>query len=192
MNEDKRLLRRLLRASPGTGDDKQLCENILSHPWFSQAGTVMAYAALAGEPDLEAVLDAALRLGKRLVLPRCEEKGIMTGRQITSLAQLETGAYGIREPAQSAVAIEPREIDLILVPGMAFDCRGGRLGRGAGYYDRYLAGYSGKTMGVCYQSRMMETVPMEEFDKKMDAVATDEHIILCGMEGDVCLKGSAD
>ncbi len=186
MRESKLELRRQLRQHPPKGDDAALCRNILDHPWFQKADTVMAYAAMASEPQLGPLLEEILRLGKHLVLPRCESQGTMTGRQVGCLSQLAPGYRGIPEPGEALPVVDPEEIDLVLAPGMAFDPSGGRLGRGKGYYDRFLAAYPGKTMGVCYQSALLEQVPMERQDRWMDAVATDQTIILCRTEGDAC------
>ncbi len=184
MNENKRELRRWLRQHPPTGDDAALCKAILEHPWFQAADRMMAYAPMASEPQLQPVLEACLRLGKGLVLPRCESAGIMTGRLVTVLSQLAPGCQGILEPGAETPVVSPGEIDLILVPGMAFDPTGGRLGRGKGYYDRFLG--NGKTIGVCYQSALLPQVPMEAHDRRVDAIVTDQTIILCRTEGDVC------
>ena len=108
----------------------------------------------------------------------------MTGRLVTVLSQLAPGCQGILEPGAETPVVSPGEVDLILVPGMAFDPTGGRLGRGKGYYDRFLG--NGKTIGVCYQSALLPQVPMEAHDRRVDAIVTDQTIILCRTEGDVC------
>ncbi len=152
----------------------------------------MAFAAIAGEPKIMPVLQEVLRLGKKLVLPRCEADGTMTGRYLRKIQELVSGTMGILEPSEEAPVAMCSEIDLILAPGMAFDRSGGRLGRGKGYYDRFLAGYTGRTIGICYQGNLLEAIPMEQHDKRMDAVVTDQTIIMCETEGDACLKRSAD
>ena len=106
----------------------------------------------------------------------------MTARRIDDLRQLISGAYGIPEPKPDAPVVSASEIDLILVPGLAFDRTGRRLGRGKGCYDRFLADFHGKTMGICGQ--LMPVVPVEQHDITMDAVATDHGIIICRMEGE--------
>ena len=107
---------------------------------------------------------------------------MMTARRIDDLGQLTSGAYGIPEPNPDAPVVSAAEIDLILVPGMAFDASGRRLGRGKGYYDRFLSDFHGKTMGICGQ--LMEEIPVEQHDITMDAVAADRGIIFCRMEGE--------
>jgi 5-formyltetrahydrofolate cyclo-ligase len=108
----------------------------------------------------------------------------MTARKISSLSQLRPGAFGILEPRLDAAVFPASEIDLILVPGLAFDPQGHRLGRGKGYYDRFLPETRGKTMGIC--SYLVPRVPVEAHDCKMDAVVTEGTIIFCEMEDDSC------
>ena len=155
---------------------------MLESEWFLRADTVMAYAAIPPEVNLSPVLEAILAAGKTLVLPRCEQDGIMTARRIGDLRQLISGAYGILEPKPDAPVVSAAEIDLVLVPGLAFDRTGRRLGRGKGYYDRFLADFRGKAMGICGQ--LMPEIPVEQHDITMDAVATDHGIIICRMEGE--------
>jgi 5-formyltetrahydrofolate cyclo-ligase len=183
-------LRRFFRENPAEGDPVALCRNIQEHPWFREAETVMAFAALGGEPDLDPVLSEILRLGKTLVLPRCGKKGHMTAHRVWDLSELRSGAYGIREPAEDAPVVPNHEIQLILVPGVAFDKQGGRLGRGAGYYDRFLENYHGRAMGVCYETALTK-IPMEPWDRPMDGVTTDHNTIYCRMEGDECFIETA-
>ena len=182
MTENKRELRRLFRETPGRGDDGALRDNLRNHPWFREARTVMAYAAMAGEPDLRPVLEEILRRGDRLALPRMEPDGAMTARWVRDLRDLVPGVFGIPEPGPSAKIADPAELDLVLTPGMAFDRRGGRLGRGKGCYDRFLPAVSGRTLGICYQSCLLEKVPMEDHDRYLGGVVTDREIIYTGTE----------
>lgn len=144
----------------------------------------MAYAAIPPEPDLEPVLRAALAAGKILLLPRCGPDGSITARRVERLGDLISGAYGILEPPETAEKFPSQDIQLILTPGMAFAPSGARLGRGMGFYDRFLTGTAARTVGICYADRLLPHVPMERHDRCMDAVITDQRMILCGMEGD--------
>ena len=137
----------------------------------------MAYMAMPTEPDLGQVLTEALRLGKRLALPRCEPGCDLTARQVGGFSDLIPGVFGIMEPDKTLPVIPPEEIDLILVPGMAFDRQGRRLGRGKGYYDRYLADYHGIAMGVSFAGGLVDRVPAESHDQPVDAVATEDAVI---------------
>ena len=182
MTESKKEFRRRIRALPKTADDKLLCRWVTESEWFEQAGSIMAYAAIPPEVDLSPVLEKILTAGKTLVLPRCEQDGVMTARRIEDLSQLVPGAFGILEPKPETPVVAAAEIALILVPGLAFDRFGRRLGRGKGYYDRFLAAFHGKTIGICGQ--LVQEIPVEQHDITMDAVAVDRGIIFCRMEGE--------
>lgn len=177
MTESKRALRRRIRKEAVAADGSEIARKIMEHPWFLKAHTVMAYMAIPPEPDISSVLEAALASGKILLLPRCEKDGTMTPRVVRSLSDLQSGAFGIMEPSVDSKLYSPEAIDLILVPGLAFDRSCRRLGRGKGYYDRFISGQ--RTMGVC--GCLLPEVPVEEHDKPMDAVIT-ENEILYGLE----------
>ena len=183
MSGGKQVLRDLVKQRHPTGDSRVLCENILAHPWFLEARTVMGFSTIFPEPDILAVLQASLRMGKTLALPRCGVEGSMTARRVTSLSELKPGAFGILEPTEMLPVIEPEQLDLILTPGMAFSPQGGRLGRGKGYYDRFFPKTRGRVIGVCFESAVFGQIPMEFHDRFMDAVITDSRVILCEMEG---------
>lgn len=182
MSENKKILRQKVRALPLTCDGAALCRFLLASSWLQTADTVLAYAAMPREVSLLPVMEALLSQGKTLLLPRCRPDGTMTAHVVHHRRELSPGAYGIPEPPASAEMILPEHISLVLVPGMAFDRNGHRLGHGKGYYDRFLSGFSGKTIGIC--SVLLPDVPVEPHDRTMDAIATDQGIIFCEMEGE--------
>ena len=93
---------------------------------------------------------------------------------------LESGAYGLMEPKEDCAIADPQRIDLILVPGTAFDREGGRIGQGAGYYDRFLETRGALRVGVCHSFALLERVPCEMHDAAMDYVITPGGIIRTG------------
>lgn len=179
---------RVMRRS--LDDEEQLCvaravfDRIMGYEPYRQAQTVMAYMAVRGELSLERVIHDALESGKRLVLPRCESPGIMTARRIASLDDLESGAYGLPEPKESCETVNPKEIDLIFVPGAAFDIAGHRLGQGGGYYDRFLAGSAARRAGICHEFALLESVPFEAHDEIMNDIITPGRIYHAGEKCD--------
>ena len=156
------------------------CKRILAFAPYQEAACVMAYVACRGELDISSVIEDILIGGKHLVLPRCEADGIMTARRITSLDQLVSGAYGIPAPQETSEIVVPQEIDFILVPGTAFDGDGYRLGQGGGYYDRFMKETNAVRAGVCHDEALLEHVPHEAHDLRMDAVITPGTLLLCG------------
>lgn len=182
MNAEKAELRKKLRAMGPELSGEAVCGHILAHRWFLEAETVMAYRAMGSELCLDEVIEAAWRQGKRLLLPRCQADGTMTARTVSGWDQLERGAFGIMEPKPEMPIVLPGEIDLVLVPAMAYDKEGRRLGRGKGYYDRFLKDFDGRTIGV--SGILIKSVPTEAHDIPVDAVASEDGLILCGMEGE--------
>ena len=94
----------------------------------------------------------------------------MSARRVTALSQLVPGAYGLPEPGGDCPEIAPEAIDVVLVPGTAFDAGGGRIGQGGGYYDRFLPGTRAYRIGVCHDFALLGSVPMQAHDQRMDAV----------------------
>ena len=141
---------------------------------WHRAKTVAAYSALDSEPRVLSPWPEA----KTVLLPRIAgdrlELHVVRGEE-----ELVEGGFGIFEPAPDAPRAEPKA-DFILVPGLAFDPAGGRLGRGGGFYDRFLAGFQGVKVGVCFPELVVDEIPVEEHDVRMDFVATSEGIICCG------------
>lgn len=149
-------------------------QNVRLHPVYLEASTILCYAAIPHEADPAVLAEYALLDGKRVAYPYCLNKYEMLALEPVGTDAWETGAYGIRTPRPDCSRImDAAEIDLVLVPGLAFDSRGGRLGRGAGYYDRYLRKNDAFRMGFCLDKQILEQVPMEEHDVPMQALISN-------------------
>jgi len=140
-------------------------------------GTVAAYLAMSDEVELTPLF-AALP-GWRWVLPRVELDRSLSFRD--RAVPRERHPLGMRQPTETGVVTPLHEIDLILVPGLAFDVMGGRLGRGAGYYDRVLEGRRGDVLavGVTTESRLIAMVPREDHDQHVEWLATESGVREC-------------
>lgn len=149
---------------------RAVCDHLRGMPVLAQARTVMAYVAMRGELSLAPLIEELLAAGKVLCLPRCGAVGQMSARRVTALSQLVPGAYGIAEPGEGCPEVAPEEIDVVLVPGTAFDARGGRIGQGGGYYDRFLPRTRACRIGVCHDFALLGSVPAQAHDQRMDAV----------------------
>lgn len=144
-------------------------------------GTVMTYLAFGSEADLSPVIAATRAGGGRIVVPRVEDRAIVPVELVED-ATLVTSAYGIDEPLGTAIPAD--EIDVVLVPGVAFDRSGGRLGNGAGYYDRFLPRLrpGTPTVGVCFSVQLVDAVPLEPWDVRLGLVVSER-----GVEGGTTL-----
>ena len=150
----------------------ELCERLKAQ--IPSARTILFFAPLPDELDVWPVLEQSLALGVHCALPFFDtEKKTYGAKLIQTLAtDIVTGKFGVREPAAICGEIPLNEFDLVLVPGMAFDLAGNRLGRGRGFYDRLLAETSGIKCGVGYDFQLLEKIPTEPHDAKVDFILT--------------------
>lgn len=145
---------------------------LLSQPIWQKARCVLVYLPLADELDIGPAVEAGLHSGKCLALPRFNAaKGHYEFAEYCG-ETLERKQFGIREPEASAPEVPSNRLDLLLVPGVAFDWSGRRLGRGKGYYDRLLAGVTGMKCGVALDEQMVQELPAEPHDIAMDLILT--------------------
>jgi 5-formyltetrahydrofolate cyclo-ligase len=176
----KAILERILNYKEGESSLKSrvILDKFLALSVFQGAKTVLFYASIKGEVDTFTMIEQALRLKKIVALPvvRKEERQIMPV-VIQSTGELKQGAYGILEPPYSAERIiAPQEIDLAVVPGVAFDRSNNRLGRGAGYYDRFLSQLPLKTptVGLAYDFQVVDIIPgLTPHDRPVTMVLTN-------------------
>ena len=152
-------------------------------PVYRRARCVLLYAALPDEPDSAALFVRLLADGKRVALPRCEARGEMQAVWVEDWRALRLGRFGLREPASELPAADPMEIDLALIPGLAFDRTGVRLGRGMGYYDRFLARTTAVPVGVAYWEQLLPELPAAAHDMRMAHLATSRGILPAQREG---------
>lgn len=147
-----------------------VCSHVLRLPQWQEARVVMLYCALPDEVDVSALIAQAWREGKQVLLPKVTGEAEMEARAVGPDTSFSTGAFGISEPTGSAFQ-DFSSLDLVIVPGMAFDISGNRLGRGKGYYDRFLSGAPHACkLGVCFPYQLVEVVPTGCHDCRMDTV----------------------
>lgn len=153
---------------------KRLCERLREQHVWSAARTVLLFAPLPDEPDAWPLLAVAIASGKLVGLPAfVPGTNGYTARQILDPTRdLTTGQFGIREPAATCPEVPLNRLDLVLVPGIAFDTRGGRLGRGKGYYDRLLCAVNGTKCGVAFDEQIVDAVPVGPMDVRLNCILT--------------------
>lgn len=150
---------------------------------WRQAREVLVYLAFGGEIETTALLEGLFQRGVRVLAPRCRpgQAGLLDVACLTCLSQLSPGAYGIPEPhPELCPALDDFSPGAALIPAVAFDRRGGRLGFGQGYYDRLLAGPGfEKTflIGLAHGFQVVEALPVDPWDRPVHVVVTDEEII---------------
>ncbi len=178
--EEKRELRRKWREirngiSHRAEKSRQICEKVCKHSAIAEANTVFVYLSFGSEVETMELVKQLLAMGKRVGVPKCDTKHrTMAAAEITELTGLIPNSYGILEPTKDAPILSKGEIDAVLVPALAFDEDGFRLGYGGGYYDKYLADYSGVTLGIAFADCVTNRLPRGEFDRPVDEVLTEE------------------
>ncbi|MCH5585407.1 5-formyltetrahydrofolate cyclo-ligase [Shimazuella sp. AN120528] len=151
---------------------RKICEKIKQLPIYQEATSILAYFAVRNEVSLYPLFEDAWRSGKRVSLPSMEQDKIVP-RLFTTPSALETGDFHIMEPDKSCEKIDITKLDLVLVPGVAFDRKGYRLGFGKGHYDRFFEKLPDVyKCGIAYDEQIVETIYPEVHDIPMDFVLT--------------------
>lgn len=180
--DDKHQLRAALdtrrRALPETERrDRSVaaCDRLAGLPELAAAGLVALYAALPDEADPGPARDTLEHAGCRIALPRVTDAGTLV--MVAVDGELAPGYRGVLEPTGEPLPVDA--IDVVVVPGVAFDRDGGRLGRGGGHYDRLLASVAGSTtsIGFAFSFQLIEHVPLLDHDQLVDVIVTDEEVV---------------
>jgi 5-formyltetrahydrofolate cyclo-ligase len=169
---EKAALRKRMRMVRDMVDDHlmrsvQLWAKVAELPEFQSASTVMAFVSMNGEPDTDPLFARLAVEGKRLLLPRVEPTGLVvaSGDSTRSIS-----SFGVHEP--TGPTVELADVDLVIVPGLAFTLAGDRLGYGGGYYDRFLPSLAARSVGVCFADQLLDELPMAAHDVRVDTVVS--------------------
>lgn len=178
----QRMRAKLRQLAPGERAEAgaALVEAIQRLPQWESASVVLLFAPLPDEPDVWPLVWSALRAGKMAALPRREPGGASYEAARVDDPERDTapGAFGIREPLSRCPPVPLKRLDFILAPGVAFDRRFYRLGRGKGFYDRLLAGLPGFTCGTGFDFQLVEALPGEPHDVALDCIAIPSRALI--------------
>jgi 5-formyltetrahydrofolate cyclo-ligase len=166
---------------------EEIARRVASLDAFARARTIALYAAVGAEVDTAAVARAAAALGKRLAWPRLVPGERALAFSACGAADLVPGGLRTLEPPADAPTVPLADVDLVLVPGVAFDASGRRLGRGRGHYDATLAALpaAASRVGLAFEVQIVPEVPSEPHDALVDAVVTEERVLFRLPAGDV-------
>ena len=152
--------------------DRALTERFLQHPFYQEAKTIATYLSFPHEFQTQELIEQALKDDKKVLIPKTYPKGRMEF-VVYHPQQLVKTSFGLLEPQGDLEVVEPSQIDLIHVPGLAFTTEGYRIGYGGGYYDRYLEHFAGHTMSTIYPCQVQE-FNSEDHDIAVQEVLIDE------------------
>jgi 5-formyltetrahydrofolate cyclo-ligase len=197
--EAKRALRAELRArvaamNPAARADASAVVrgHIAASAAWGRARVVMVYAADGSEPDLDALIGLGRAAGKTVCVPRVDWEGkrLIPGA-VDSGADLADDRYGIRVPATGCAIVDPASLDLVVVPGVGFTGDGTRLGRGGGFYDRFLAERSAGgsmrmvVLGACFAAQVVGRIPSAAHDRRVDGLVTEAGLVMVAQDTEV-------
>lgn len=169
VNKKKALRKELLSLRDSSSGKSLSMSQLEDFDEYKGAKTVFCYVSAGSEVDTHTLLKEIL-VFKRVVVPYCIDKcGNMIAVEIKSFAELKEGLFGILEPIHPK-EFPKKEIDFAIVPAIAFDKEGYRLGYGKGYYDRFLSDISPFKLGVCKKELLTQSLPHDEFDVKVDKI----------------------
>lgn len=185
VSEKERLRREMLARRRGLSEAERaamrrgLTARVLSLPQYRTAKKILAYLALPGEADLDDLIRAALADGKQVYVPVCLPERQMEAGRLTDMEDFVQGPYGLRDLPPGYLRGGAEEMDLVLVPAVACDLSGARLGHGAGYYDRYLPKVApGRRIAVLWDFQIVPQVPEDSFDQKMGGFVTEKRVYM--------------
>lgn len=157
--------------------DLEIESRLLCSEEYAEADMILTYVSVKLEPDTLGIIHAAFANGKRVAVPKCTEGNNMDFYFIKSADDLVKGKYGLSEPdTDKCKKANPTEKSLCIVPALSFDAKGFRLGKGGGYYDRFLKDFKGKSAGLCYHSFLRLSLPKEAFDIPVDIIVTENFL----------------
>ncbi|MEM9643518.1 MAG: 5-formyltetrahydrofolate cyclo-ligase [Planctomycetota bacterium] len=188
LSQRKNEIRKAAHAARKAQTDKEsvserITDQVVAMPSYVSAQCVMWYVDVRDEARTRHALPAAIESGKKIVIPFCVD-GELELFHLESMDELELGMYKILEPKTSlrdvvTKRVDVKELDLILVPGVGFDDRGGRTGHGKGYYDKLLENARENTplVALAFECQMFDEIPMQDHDIFMDHVVTEDRVI---------------
>ena len=149
---------------------------LFSLPEFKLAKTVCFFVSFNSEVDTHDMIKEALKQGKRVCVPIATDHTLILSK-IKDFKELnKENKYGILEPSKLN-KINKKDVDVIIVPGTVFDKQCHRIGYGKGYYDSLLKGYNGLSMGICFDLQLVDKVPRNDWDEKLDEIITDKGMV---------------
>lgn len=183
IRDEKNALRKVYssrRASIGDSEHREFSERIAEHflnsEEYKRAEAVLLYLSINREVRTRALVDRILKDGKRLALPVCFDEGRMTFRYINDKKQLTRGFFSAPEPDESCEEYQGEVATVCVIPAIAFDKNGYRLGYGKGYYDRYLSRFDVVRVGFCFSELFVDSLPHGRFDAACDMVITEKGV----------------
>jgi 5-formyltetrahydrofolate cyclo-ligase len=165
-------------------NSEKIANELMKHPIFRTAKNILFYVSNNSEVHTHKLIKKSLSLKKNVYVPISETKNhTLRISQLKDWSELTPGAYSILEPLKEKERIQPISVlELIIVPGTAFDEKGHRLGQGGGYYDWLLSKTTIPTIALAFESQIIDVLPIESHDQRVDNIITEKRIIDCNSD----------
>lgn len=188
LNSDKKLirermhkLRNSLSAEEVQSKSEKINDNLFALNYLKEANKIMTYVSFKNEVSTIGIIDKLIKMEKEVIVPICDtNEYTLIPSRILSLDELSLSYFGIMEPKEPFIRpVNPKDIDIILVPGLAFDKNRNRLGHGKGFYDRFLKDVRPNSLKIAlaYDFQVLDSIPIENWDIPMDLIITEKAII---------------
>lgn len=184
IRREKLKIRREMNIEEKSNYDKIIKDKFFESSFYKESENIFIYISYDSEINTKDIITRAIKEGKKIYVPRTEfSTKLMNAVRIENFDNLVESRYGILEPKKDEPFIDPNDLDLIVVPGVAFDKNGGRVGYGAGYYDRYFKRINSENKSkiiklvLAYDFQLIDKVPTDEEDVLIDAVMTEKQFI---------------
>lgn len=175
IRKEIRIIRESLTKEEVDNKSKVITEKFLESEEYKKAKIIMSYMSIKNEIDMETINKKILEDGKKLVLPvMIKEKTTIRAVEVDNICEMATMAFGVKEP-KGGKEIMISEIDLIVVPGVAFDKNGNRIGFGKGFYDRFLYKTEVKKIALCYDFQIIDEIESERHDTPVEMILTEKN-----------------
>ncbi len=176
MREQRQSLSPALHAEKS----EAICRQLEQLPQYKDAKKILVYVSAKDEVATHALIKDALAAGRQVYVPKIHEATLAIC-PLSTWEDLQPGTFGILEPCDIATPAQPEEMGLIIVPGLAFDPRGHRIGYGKGHYDKLLKSTKGYKVGLAFAEQVIEAVPDEAHDVPLDLIITDNTARKCSV-----------
>jgi len=164
---------------------RQIARRLYGLPEYRESRVIMFFLSFRSEVDTRSMVEESLARGKEVLVPKAlpDSRELIASRLLDCREDLAPGAYGIPEPKESALrAVDPLQIDLLIVPGVAFSEDGRRLGYGGGYYDRFFGRLRPEVplLALAFELQIVPEVPVQPWDRPVDLIVTEKRVIRVG------------
>lgn len=160
--------------------DQKISDKMFNLKEYKMAKTISSYVSKDKEVDTINIINKSLNIGKNVCVPLViKNNNFLEMRKVQSINDLKTGSFNILEPKESTQVVNPKDIDIFLIPGIAFTQKGERIGRGGGYFDKFLSKCEGVKVGLAYEFQVFDWFPNQSHDIKMDILITENRTVIC-------------